>query len=189
MAHYERLANGKYAYTTTIQVVANEEFTNPNRAIYQGCLIATSDISSKPSDRESAFKYIVSLNTISNSTYGITSSNCGITNTAVTLDTNSQPSLTSKVIDGETYYGLAVYNNLGFVFSRGSTNVSEYHRFFSAKTTVTYIPNGTTQIMQKQVIFNGVTTGKVSDKRYYYFGLGMSVGDVILNINVDSSGT
>ena len=188
MAHNERLANGKYAYTTTIQVISNEEFTNPNRSIYQGCLRASINHSSTPNDREKANKYMVFLSGISNSAYGVTSSNCGITTTSITLSTSNPPILTTKVIDGKTYYGIEVYDSLGFIFNLGSRNEQNYHRFFSAKTTVTYIPKGSTQIMQKQVIFNGATTGNVYDTRYYYLGLGMTSGDIILNVNVDSSG-
>lgn len=189
MAHYERLANGKYAYTTTIQVISGEDFTNPNRAIYQGCLRLLSSSSATPSEssRNNAYKCPIYLSSISVSDYGIKASNCGISTTSVTMSTSNPPILASKEIDGETYYGVQVYDSLGFVFNIGSSNSKSYLRFYSAKITVSYIPNGTTQIMQKQVIFNGATSSGYGIQ-YCYFGLGMTVGDIILNINVDSSG-
>ena len=36
MAHYERLANGKYAYTTTVQVISPTEFTDRNHPYLSG---------------------------------------------------------------------------------------------------------------------------------------------------------
>lgn len=189
MPHYERLANGKYAYTTTIQVISGEEFTNPNRSIYQGCLRALQSTDSTPSEssRNIAYKCLVYLASISNSAYGITASNCGITSTSVTMSSSDPPLLTQITIDGENYYGVQVNSYMGFVFSLGSANVTYYHRFYSTKTIITYIPKGSTQIVQKQVIFNG-STASGNGYRYCYLGLGMTEGDIILNINVDSSG-
>ena len=167
MAHYERLANGKYAYTTTIQVISNEEFTNPNRSIYQGCLRASINHSSTPNDREKANKYMVFLSGISNSAYGVTSSNCGITTTSITLSTSNPPILTTKVIDGKTYYGIEVYDSLGFIFNLGSRNEQNYHRFFSAKTTEVLIKIVTCDSISALFFKDFLWTNKLLHKNFW----------------------
>ena len=42
MAHYERLANGKYAYTTTVQVISPTEFTDKSHPYLSGTVSISS---------------------------------------------------------------------------------------------------------------------------------------------------
>lgn len=186
MAHYERLANGKYAYTTTVQVVSLDDFTNKNRNIFSGTIACTRNNTSSDTNRT---RYLFTLGGISNSSYGITNSNCGwIIGTSLNM-TNIITTYEARTIGNNTYYGVRVYDSLGMVLTKTSAQGATNYMIFSPCTfTVTYIPNGTTNIVTKQVHFAGITQDPGTSKVTYgcYVGLGMTTGDFILSVIADT---
>ena len=186
MAHYERLANGKYAYTTTVQVISPTEFTDKSHPYLSG----TVSISSYDSGDWYNGYYIPQIMKSPNGT--VSNSICS-SGTHIVTKTNplnaTDFTYTSKIIDGNNYYGILCndekYIAITFKWqSHGGSTDNEW-RVNNTKFEITYIPNGTTSIQTKTITASAPNTSALSSSVTYtniYIGLGMSVGDVILNI-------
>ena len=186
MAHYERLANGKYAYTTTVQVISPTEFTDKNHPYFSG----TVKISYYSNSTWRQYYYIPQImqypgGVLNNS---ICSSGANIVTKQSPLNA-SNFYYTSQVIDGNTYYGILCNTDrfivITFKWKSSTGSDDRMWRVDKTKFEITYIPNGTTSIQTKTITASTSNASAYSSSETYtniYIGLGMSVGDIILNI-------
>lgn len=191
---YQRLANGKYSYTTTVQVISPEEFTNRSHSYTNGYITLKYKSNTTSKTAYELHYYPQIFQAISSYDYNI----CNTSSTTV-LNPSSYPVLISvlqstKTINGITYYGISCTTSLVMLLKKdnlekASNTAYDTYSSISCNFDITYIPNGQTNITTKTVkvtafrrISSNDTSALSNNTVASYLGLGMSVGDFILSI-------
>lgn len=186
MAHYERLANGKYAYTTTTQIVGGEDFTNPAHSIITGCLLS----SDKTQCIIPSFGYFTNNNG-ARFTRGQT---LGLGNnvSAGSADYSyMQVNVLNTVeIDNKIYYGIKIEEGsfLAAVL-RNITSVNKSTKVGPTKITITYIAPNDNKISVTSFSTTNELSSTITSKSMgiAYICGGIPVNSIVLNVNLEQN--
>ena len=183
MAHYERLANGKYAYTTTVQVISPEDFTNPNHTIVTGSL--------KSSDNLTAIYPTFGIKSSSANDYFTNGQGISLGNNIMTSGGDrtylQYNNFTSKIIDGQTYYGVLIEAQtfLGAVL-RNTTDTTYTIKVGPTKVTITYIPpNSNTIATTSFATSSEISTTVNKSMTLARISGGIPINSIVLNVNLE----